>query len=139
MDLAKKVVNKMMSGDAFSQWLGIEVLEISEGYCKLKMTVREKMTNGFKIAHGGIAYSLADSCLAFAANSDGVQSVSVETSISHTKKVVSGDTLTATAKEINKSSKTALYNISITNQNNIEIAHFKGTVYRTGKEWFPNN
>lgn len=138
-NLAKKVVDKMMSGDAFSQWLGIEVLEISEGYCKLKMTVREKMTNGFKIAHGGIAYSLADSCLAFAANSDGVQSVSVETSISHTKKVMSGDTLTATAKEINKSSKTALYNISITNQNNIEIAHFKGTVYRTGKEWFPNN
>ena len=138
-NLAKKVVDKMMSGDAFSQWLGIEVLEISEGYCKLKMSVGEEMTNGFKIAHGGIAYSLADSCLAFAANSDGVQSVSVETSISHTKKVVSGDALTATAKEVNKSSKTALYNISITNQNNIEIAYFKGTVYRTGKEWFPNN
>ena len=139
MDLAKKVVDKMMSGDAFSQWLGIEVLEISVGFCKLKMTVRDEMTNGFKIAHGGIAYSLADSCLAFAANSDGVQSVSVETSISHTKKVVSGDTLTATAKEINKSSKTALYNISITNQNNIEIAHFKGTVFRTSRKWFPNN
>ena len=138
-NLAKKIVDKMMSGDAFSQWLGIEVLEISEGYCKLKMTVREEMTNGFKIAHGGIAYSLADSCLAFAANSDGVQSVSVETSISHTKKVVSGDALTATAKEVNKSNKTALYNISITNQKNEEIAHFKGTVYRTGKEWFPNN
>ena len=137
MDLAKKVVNKMMSGDAFSQWLGIEVLEISEGYCKLKMIVRDEMTNGFKIAHGGISYSLADSCLAFAANSDGVQSVSVETSISHTKKVVSGDTLTATAKEINKSSKTALYNISITNQKNEEIAHFKGKVYRTEREWFP--
>ena len=137
-NLAKKVVDKMMSGDAFSQWLGIEVLEISEGFCKLKMTVRDEMTNGFKIAHGGIAYSLADSCLAFAANSDGEQSVSVETSISHTKKVMSGDTLTATAKEINKSSKTALYNISITNQKNEEIALFKGTVYRTGKEWFPN-
>ena len=138
-NLAKKVVDKMMSGDAFSQWLGIEVLEISVGFCKLKMTVRDEMTNGFKIAHGGIAYSLADSCLAFAANSDGEQSVSVETSISHTKKVVSGDTLTATAKEIKKSEKTGFYHITITNQNNIEIAHFKGTVYRTGKEWFPNN
>ena len=138
-NLAKKVVDKMMSGDAFSQWLGIEVLEISEGYCKLKMTVREEMTNGFKIAHGGIAYSLADSCLAFAANSDGVQSVSIETSISYTKKAVSGDMLTATAKEIRKSEKTGFYHITITNQNNIEIAHFKGTVYRTGKEWFPNN
>jgi len=138
-NLAKKVVDKMMNGDAFSQWLGIEVLEISEGYCKLQMTVREEMTNGFKIAHGGIAYSLADSCLAFAANSDGVQSVSVETSISYTKKVVSGDMLTATAKEIKKSEKTGFYHITITNQNNIEIAHFKGTVYRTGKEWVTNN
>ena len=139
MDLAKKVVDKMMSGDAFSQWLGIEVLEITAGSCKIQMKVRDEMTNGFDIAHGGIAYSLADSCLAFAANSDGVQSVSVETSISHTKKVVSGDTLTATTKEIRKSEKTGFYHITITNQNNIEIAHFKGTVYRTGKEWFPNN
>ena len=138
MDLAKKVVDKMINGDAFSQWLGIEVLETSTGFCKLKMKVRKEMTNGFDIAHGGIAYSLADSCLAFAANSDGVQSVSIETSISHTKKVMSGDTLIAQAKEINKGSKTALYYITITNQDNIEIAHFKGTVFRTAKEWFPN-
>jgi len=138
MDLPKKVVDKMMSGDAFSQWLGIEVLEISIGFCKLKMKVRKEMTNGFDIAHGGIAYSIADSCLAFAANTDGVQSISIETSISHTKKVMSGDTLIAQAKEINKGGKTALYYITITNQDNIEIAHFKGTVFRTAKEWFPN-
>jgi acyl-CoA thioesterase len=139
MDLAKKVVNKMMSGDAFSQWLGIEVLEIATGLCKLQLKVREEMTNGFKIAHGGITYSLADSCLAFAANADGLQAVSIETSISHTKKVTSGDTLTANSKQINKSSKTALYYITIINQNNQEVAHFKGTVFRTEKEWFPKN
>ena len=139
MELAKKVVDKMMSGDAFSQWLGIEVLEINEGFCKLQMKIRDEMTNGFTIAHGGVAYSLADSCLAFAANSYGIQAVSVETSISHTKKVKSGDMLTASSKEINKSNKTALYYITITNQNKEEIAHFKGTVFRTGKEWFPSN
>jgi len=136
MNLSKKVVEKMMSGDSFSKWLGIEVLEISEGFCKLQMKVRKEMTNGFAIAHGGVSYSLADSCLAFAANSDGIQSVSIETSISHTKKVKSGDLLTATSKEINKSNKTALYYITITNQDKLEVAHFKGTVYRTGKEWF---
>jgi len=139
MNSAKKVVDKMMGGDAFSQWLGIEVLEITTGFCKLQMKVRDEMINGFDIAHGGIAYSLADSCLAFAANSHGVQALSIETSISHTQKVKSGDTLTATAREIQKSTKTGLYYITITNQNNIEIAHFKGTVYRTKKEWFPKN
>jgi len=139
MDLAKKVVNKMINGDAFSNWLGIEILEITNSFCRLKLKVREEMTNGFKIAHGGITYSLADSCLAFAANADGLQAVSIETSISHTKKVASGDTLIATSKEMNKSIKTDLYYITITNQDNLEVAHFKGTVYRTGKEWFPEN
>jgi acyl-CoA thioesterase len=139
MELAKKVVDKMINGDAFSQWLGIEVLEITEGYCKLKMTVRKEMTNGFNIAHGGISYSLADSALAFAANSDGIQSLSIETSISHTKKVMIGDTLIAETQEISKNDKNAVYNINITNQDNIEIAHFQGKVYRTVREWFPKN
>jgi len=138
MELAKKVVNKMITGDAFSQWLGIKVIEINEGDCTLEMTVRDEMTNGFNIAHGGIAYSLADSALAFAANSYGIQSMSIETSISHTKKVKSGDVLKAITKEINKSNKTAIYYITITNQNDIEVAHFKGTVYRTDRKWFDN-
>ena len=137
MTLARKVVDRMINGDAFSKWLGIEIIDLSEGCCKLKMTVRDEMTNGFNIAHGGISYSLADSALAFAANSYGTQSLSVETSISHTKKVMSGDTLTALTKEVSKDEKTAHYNINITNQNNIEIAHFKGKVYRTNKQWFP--
>ena len=139
MELARKVVDKMITGDAFSQWLGIEILEITKGYCKLKMIVRKEMTNGFDIAHGGISYSLADSALAFAANSDGIQSLSVETSIVHTKKVMSGDTLIAETQEVSKNDKSAIYNINITNQDNIEVAHFKGKVYRTKREWFPNN
>ena len=135
MEKAQKIVNTMINGDAFSKWLGIEVIKVSEGFCKLEMTVRDEMTNGFNIAHGGISYSLADSALAFAANSDGVQSLSIKTTISHTKKVLSGDKLTAETKEISKNEKNAVYNISITNQENVEVAHFKGTVYRTKKKW----
>ena len=135
MEKAQKIVNTMINGDAFSQWLGIEVMKVSEGFCKLEMTVRDEMTNGFNIAHGGISYSLADSALAFAANSDGVQSLSIETTISHTKKVMSGDRLIAETKEISKNEKNAVYNISITNQEDVEVAHFKGTVYRTKKKW----
>lgn len=135
MEKAEKIVNMMINRDAFSQWLGIEVMKVSEGFCKLKMTVRDEMTNGFNIAHGGISYSLADSALAFAANSDGVQSLSIETTISHTKKVMSGDRLTAETKEISKNEKNAVYNINITNQDDITVANFKGTVYRTKKKW----
>ena len=139
MERAEKIVSKMINGDAFSQWLGINIIKVSEGFCKIEMRVREEMTNGFNITHGGISYSLADSALAFAANSDGTQSLSIETSISHTKKVLAGDTLIAETKEISKTNKSAVYSISITNQENTEVAKFKGKVYRTKKKWIIDN
>ena len=137
MSLQEKVVGKMYDNDAFSQWLGIEVVEVKDGYCELKMTVRKEMVNGFQIAHGGIAYSLADSALAFASNSHGRKSLSVETSISHTVSVKEGNVLTANTEELSLSDKIGVYHITITNQDNQEVAYFKGTVYRTTKEWFP--
>ena len=139
MSIPWKIVNKMYDQDAFSQWLGIEIVDVSEGYCQLKMKVRKEMLNGFHIAHGGIAYSLADSALAFASNSHGKKSLSVETSISHTVSVKDGDVLTATTKELSRSDKIGVYLITITNKENQEIAIFKGTVYRTSKDWLSEN
>ena len=139
MSIPWKIVNKMYDQDAFSQWLGIEIVDVSEGYCQLKMEVRKEMLNGFQIAHGGIAYSLADSALAFASNSNGKKSLSVETSISHTVSVKDGDVLTATTKELSRSDKVGVYLITITNKENQEIAIFKGTVYCTSKDWLLEN
>lgn len=131
--LANDVVAHMMKNDLFSQWLGIEVLAIKEGYSKLKMTVREEMINGFGIVHGGIAFSLADSAFAFACNNRNVLSVALDTSINFTKPVHVGDLLTAEAKELHNGRSTGLYHITITNQNEHTVALFKGTCFRTNK------
>ncbi len=136
MNIPQKIVNKMFDQDNFSQFMGIEIVDVSEGYCKLKMTVRKEMLNGFQIAHGGISYSLADTALAFASNTYGKKCMSIETSISHTNFVHEGDILVATTKELSLTEKIGLYLITITNQDKKDIAHFKGTVYRTSKGWF---
>ena len=133
--LPTRVVDRMYNNDPFSKWLGIERVVDGAGSSVLRMTVRKEMLNGFDIAHGGISYSLADSALAFASNSHGIQSVSIETSISHTKTVNEGDVLTAKAIEKNLTSKIGIYEIEIRNQNNEIVALFKGTVYRTSKPW----
>ncbi|MEN9370058.1 MAG: hypothetical protein RI952_923 [Bacteroidota bacterium] len=132
---AKEIVAQMMEADAFSQWLGIEVLDAKPAFSKLQMTVRKEMTNGLAVTHGGITYSLADSALAFASNAHGRLSMSIETSISHIHPVKCGDVLTAIAVEKNCSNKFAIYDIEIINQENVKVALFKGTVYRTSKEW----
>jgi len=129
------IVNKMYQNDLFSKWLGIDIIEKGIGKSKLSMTIREEMLNGFGVAHGGITYSLADSALAFACNSQGRESMSIETSISHTKPCHIGDVLTAEAIEESLSYKIAIYHISVKNQDNETVALFKGTVYRTNKDW----
>lgn len=133
MPTPQEVVEKMLQHDLFSQWLGIEVLKIEDGYSKIKMTVRPEMINGFGTTHGGIAFSLADSAFAFACNNRNNISVALDTAINFTKAVNVGDTLTAEAKEIHNGRSTGLYIISITNQNNDLVAHFKGNCFRTGK------
>ena len=134
-NIAKKVVDKMYENDAFSQWLGIKRIEDGAGISVLQMTVRKEMLNGFYILHGGIAYSLADSALAFASNSHGRKAVSVETSISHTHACKEGDVLTTDTQEMSLSNKIGVYQITITNQEDKTVALFKGTVYRTSKNW----
>ncbi len=132
--LANEVVAHMMKNDLFSQWLGVEVLEVREGYSKIKMTVREEMINGFGIVHGGIAFSLADSAFAFACNNRNVLSVALDTAINFLKPVQVGDILTAEAKEIHNGKSTGLYHISISNQKDHVVAIFKGTCFRTDKK-----
>lgn len=127
------VVDHMMKHDLFSQWLGIEVLEIKTGYSKIKMTVRTEMINGFGIVHGGIAFSLADSAFAFACNNRNNLSVALDTSINFTKPVHVDDVLVAEAREIHNGRSTGLYQIIINNQHDHVVAIFKGTCFRTGK------
>jgi acyl-CoA thioesterase len=129
----KDVVKHMMLHDQFSNWLGIEVLDVELGYSKIKMTIRPEMVNGFGIAHGGITFSLADSAFAFACNNYNNVSVALDTSINFLKAVNVGDTLIAEAKEIHHGKSTGVYLISIYNQHQQQVAHFKGTCFITNK------
>src|SRR5882757_11110609 len=132
--LAGSVVSHMMENDYFSQWMGVTVLEVREGYSKIKMTIRKEMVNGFGIVHGGLPFSLADSAFAFACNNRNNLSVALDVTITFTKAVNIGDVLTAEAKEIHNGRSTGVYLITVTNQNDEHVALFKGTCFRTGKQ-----
>ena len=95
--LAIAIVNQMMEEDLFSQWLGIEIMDIKEGYSKTKMTVRKEMINGLGVVHGGITFSFADSTFAFACNSRNNLSLALDTSINFLKPVHVEDVLVAEA------------------------------------------
>ncbi len=130
-----EIIALMMHKDEFSRWLGMEVNQINIGSCSLSCTVKKVMLNGFSIAHGAICYALADSTLAFAANSHGYQCYSIETSISHHKKVYEKDVLTTSSEELKREEKTGHYHIYVHNQKNELVATMKGTVYISKILW----
>lgn len=124
----------MLSQDEFSKWMGIKLIEVREKYCLIEMPVKEEMINGLKTVHGGITFSLADSALAFSSNNTNDASVALNCMISFTKAVRLGDTLTAESILIADTRKTAVYDITVTNQHKVMVATFRGTVYKIDKK-----
>jgi acyl-CoA thioesterase len=132
--VAESVVRQLLERDAFSRWLGIEVLEIAPRRSVCRLTVREEMMNGFGVAHGGIAYALADSALAFACNTGGHVTMAIANSIGYPEAVRVGDVLVASATEESASNRLGFYSVSVRNQHEVVVATFRGTVYRTRRE-----
>ena len=134
MNNTKQILDTMLEKDNFSRWLGLQVDEYREGYCRLHYTVRKEMLNGFSIVHGGIIFSAADSAFSFACNSHGQLSVALDVHISFIRPVKEGVTLTVEASEIHTGNKTSFYNVTTIDDNGEIISVFKGTAYRTGKK-----
>jgi acyl-CoA thioesterase len=135
--LARRVAQSMMDRDAFSQWLGVEILDIQHERCSCRLVVREEMVNGFGVAHGGIVFSLADSAFAFACNTHGRMTVSIENSVTYPLAVHPGDVLTAAATQDAASNRLSYYSVEVRNQGGALVALFRGTAYKTGKPHFP--
>jgi len=136
--LAERVTSAMMERDAYSRWLGIEVIHVAPNAATVRMTVRPEMVNGFGVCHGGIAFSLADSALAFASNTHGRVTVSIENSIRYPAPIVPGDVLTAAAVEESATRRLAFFSVKVTNGDGTVVGLFTGTVYRTSQDHFPN-
>jgi acyl-CoA thioesterase len=131
--LAERVVADMIAKDAFSRWLGVELLHVAPAAATLRMTVRPEMCNGFLVCHGGVTFAFADSAFAFACNTQGNLAVSIENSITYPAAVKAGDVLTAKAVEASSSNRILYYHVDVTRADGTVVGLFRGTAYRTEK------
>ena len=124
-DLARACADAMWAEDAASRGLGMEIAEIRSGHATMTMTVRPEMVNGQRIAHGGFIFLLADSTFAFACNSRNERAVAAQCDITFIRPGKLGDVLVATAREISRSGRSGIYDISVTAGDAV-IAEFRG-------------
>jgi acyl-CoA thioesterase len=125
-----EVVRNFFKNDRFADYVGIELLDVSEGRATAKLEIKEHHLNGVNIAHGGVIFSLADLAFAVASNSHRTVALSINVSISYLKASVAGNTLIAEANEVSRNPKLATYEVRVTDETNDIIAIFIGTVYR---------
>lgn len=124
--IAERVAEVMFAQDNASKKLDMEVLGVGPGTASTTMVIDESMVNGHGVCHGGYIFTLADSAMAFASNSYNINALAMECSINFLAPGKLGSRLTASAREIWKSGKNALFDISVTSDDGETIAHFRG-------------
>jgi acyl-CoA thioesterase len=122
-------IKKFFKNDWFAEHVGIELLEVSKGYAKAKLEIRNEHLNSVGTVHGGAIFALADLVFAVASNSHGTIAMGINVSISYLKAVREG-TIFAEAKEISRNPKLASYTVTVSDQSGDTIAIFQGMVYR---------
>ncbi len=133
--LAQKIAKELYKPDTAVASLGIKVVEVANQYAKLSMEVRRDMLNGHSICHGGMIFTLADACFAYAANSENIVTVSQSSNITYIAQASEGDVLTAEAKAVAQpKGRTGLYDIIVRNQSGDDIAHIRCNSYRLKKK-----
>ncbi len=128
--LAQRAAEALLANDNASSMLGMRLVEVRPGYARMSMQVRSDMVNGHRICHGGLIFTLADSAFAVACNSHNESSVAAAASIDFLAPAREADELSAHARELWRSGRSGLYEITITNQRGERIALFRGRSHR---------
>ena len=136
---AARAVAAMLDRDAFSRWLGVAVVRVAPHASAVRMTVRPEMLNGFGVCHGGVTFALADSALAFASNTGGRVTLSVENAISYLRPVHAGDVLTAEAEAEGGGRRLRFFRVVVRRHDGETVAIFRGTVYGTRQSLLPDD
>ena len=123
---------EFFKNDHFAGKVGVELIEVKEGYSKARLVITEEHLNAGHRTQGGALFTLADLALAAAANSHGALALSLSSSITFLRGSGPGDTLYAEARERYVGRTTGYYQIDVTNQEGKLIATFESSVFRKG-------
>lgn len=131
-EAARRVMRLGARAD-FAHGLGVRCIEGGSGRAVVQVTVREKHLNFNGTCHGGMLFTLADTAFGLASNSHGMLAAGIDAHMTFHVAAQVGDVLTATATEVSRSRKLAVYRIDVTRADETLIGTFTGTVYVTSR------
>jgi acyl-CoA thioesterase len=129
----RSAIFKQIEEEPFGKKFGLNLVDVQEGYAKVEMRFNRDLENMFGMAHGGAIFSLIDAAFEIASNSHGTMAVALSMNINYLASPEKEALLTAEAREINKTKKTAAYDIRATDDSGKLLASCQALVYRLEK------
>jgi acyl-CoA thioesterase len=130
----KAAIENAVKTEPFAQALGMELLELAEDHSLVEMTyVPEKMDNIYSRAHGGAVFALIDEAFETVCQTDGTIAVALNVNVTYVSSPEPGARLRAEAFQVNRTRKTALYDIKVTDQDGRLVATCQALAFRTGR------
>ncbi len=124
---------KAKSGsEPISSFLGLNLVELSPGYAKVKMKMLPEYRNFNGLIYGGIIMSAADQAFAYASNSMSPGSVASQFNLHFIAGAKVGDELTAECRVVKSGRKVGISEMMVTNQEGKLLAKATGTTIPTG-------
>lgn len=128
----KEAIFRQVEREPFAQKFGLKLMDLDDGHSRVEMTFTPDMENIFGMAHGGALFALIDEAFETASNSHGTMAVALNLNTTYVSSPAPGARLTAEAREFSRTSKTANYDIRVTNEKGTLIASCQALVYRKG-------
>ena len=130
----KEAILRAVNKEPFARALNMELVELEKGHSVVHMTyVPEKMNNIYDRAHGGALYALIDEAFETAGQTDGTVAVALNVNVTYVSSPKPGLQLRAEARRVSQTSKTASYDIKVTDENGNRIALCQALAFDTGK------
>jgi acyl-CoA thioesterase len=132
-EIIRHAIERQLEKEPFGGKFGLKLVDLQEGYARIEMRFTADMENMFGMAHGGAIFSLIDAAFEVASNSHGTMAVALNMNINYLASPAKGALLTAEAREISKTRRTASYNIRATDDSGKLLASCQSLVYRLDK------
>ena len=123
------LVRRVMQRDRWAAIAGARLVQVREGYARVRMRLRPDHLNGVGVVQGGAVFTLADFAFAVASNSHGTVAVALDVSITFARAARAG-VLTAEAVEETVSRRVSVCNVRVTDEAGEVVALFRGTAFR---------
>ena len=120
-------LKKHAETEPVATFLGLKLLELTEGYARIAMKMRPEYVNFNGMIFGGIIAAAADQAFAYATNSVITPNVAVQFNIQFISAVAADDELTAECRVLKRGKRVCISEITVTSREGKLIAKASGT------------